>query len=215
MEYFSRGIALILLFLLTPLIILISVFCYFFQGRPLFFRQIRIGYKYKPFNIIKFKTMIENSGSEITSFGDKRITKFGRILRATKFDEIPQLINIIKGEMRFIGPRPEVETYFNKDTFSFLKNIKPGISDISSILLRNEDKILSSIGGVNPYDKLLPIKLILADYYSRNKSFIFDLKLVFITIISIFFPKISNYFLYNIIQKDELEEVMKFIRMHI
>ena len=99
--------------------------------------------------------------------------------------------------------------------FSFLKKIKPGISDFSSILLRNEDKILASIGGINPYNKLLPIKLTLADYYSRHKSFILDLKLVFITIVSIFFPKISNNILYNIIKKDELEEVIKFIRMHI
>ena len=86
MEYFSRGIALILLFLLTPLIILISVLCYFFQGRPLFFQQIRIGYKYKPFNIIKFKTMIENSGSEITSYGDKRI---GIKIQNSITDKIP------------------------------------------------------------------------------------------------------------------------------
>ena len=75
-----------------------------------------------------------------------------------KLDEIPQLINIIKGEMRFIGYKPEVKDYFNRQEFRFLKNVKPGISDFASIILRNESKILDQIGGEEPYEKLLPIK---------------------------------------------------------
>ena len=132
--------------------------------------------------------MIKNSGNLVTKHYDKRVTRFGRILRKTKIDELPQLLNIIKGEMRFIGPRPEVPEYFDKTTFHFLKKIKPGISDYSSILLRDESKILDKIGGVNPYATLLPIKLELAEYYSKKKSFLLDLKLVFITIIAILFP---------------------------
>ena len=88
--------------------------------------------------------------------------------------------------MRFIGPRPEVKQYFSKKNFKFLNNVKPGISDFASIILRNESLILEKIGGENPYEQLLPIKLELADYYSKNKSFWLDLKLVVITTISIF-----------------------------
>ena len=103
--------------------------------------------------------MVNNSGDFITKSNDNRVTFLGRLLRKTKIDEIPQLLNIIRGEMRFIGPRPEVEEYFKKQKFQFLKNIKPGISDYSSIIFRNEAEILNNIGGNDPYRKLLPIKL--------------------------------------------------------
>lgn len=127
-----------------------------------------------------------NDGDLITNFDDSRITAFGKILRSTKLDEIPQLVNIIKGDMRFIGPRPEVPKYFERNTFKFLEKIKPGLSDYSSILFRNESLILKKIKGKEPYLKLLKIKLDLADYYSRRKTFFLDLKLVLITILAIF-----------------------------
>tara|TARA_Y100001958_G_C20948298_1_gene351930 strand:+ start:110 stop:595 length:486 start_codon:yes stop_codon:yes gene_type:complete len=136
-----------------------------------------------------------NSGSIITSPNDSRITKLGKILRKTKIDEVPQLYNIIKGEMRFIGPRPEVRQYFSKKDFQFLKVVKPGISDFASIILRNESSILKKIGGNDPYEKLLPIKLELANYYSKNKSFWLDFQLVIITTISILLPKFAIKFL--------------------
>ena len=135
--------------------------------------------------------MILNHGSKITESNDSRITFLGRFLRYAKIDEIPQLINILKGEMRFIGPRPEVHDYFDKKTFKFLSLVKPGISDFCSIILRNETKILKSLKIDNAYEKLLPIKLELANYYAENKSFVLDLKLVIITIISLIFPKFA------------------------
>ena len=97
--------------------------------------------------------------------------------------------------MRFIGPRPEVFEYFDKNKFLFLKRIKPGISDYASIIFRNESEILREIGGSNPYKKLLPIKLKLAEYYSNKKCFILDLKLVSITFISIVLPEIASKYL--------------------
>ena len=136
--------------------------------------------------------MVHNSGVIITEPNDLRITKFGRFLRKTKIDEIPQLFNILKGDMRFIGPRPEVLNYFDKSSFQFLENVKPGMSDYSSILFRDEEKILERIGGNKPYLKLLPLKLELAEYYSSKKNIFLDFKLVIITIISIFFPKYSS-----------------------
>ena len=191
LEFFSRTVALFLLLILSPIFVFVIFCCITFQGFPIFFKQKRVGFKYKKFEIYKFRSMINNSGNLITIIGDNRITKLGKLLRYTKIDEFPQLINIIKGEMRFIGPRPEVEDYFSKQNFKFLKIVKPGISDFSSIILRNESKILENIGGNNSYEKLLPVKLELANYYAKNKSFFLDLQLVFITIISILHPKFA------------------------
>ena len=215
MEVFSRIIALVAIVVLSPLLLFISILSTILQGFPVFYTQERVGYNFITFNIIKFRTMVKNSGALITDINDSRITYFGGILRKLKIDELPQLFNIIKGDMRFIGPRPEVLTYFDEQTFCFLKNIKPGISDFCSILLRNEDKILLKIGGANPYRELLPIKIKLATYYSENKSFSLDLKLVVITIISILFPKLSIKILYRILNKDDLNDVMIFLRSYV
>ena len=194
MEFISRFFALLFLIVLLPIITLISLLSLIFQGQPVFFKQERVGYKYKTFNIYKFRSMEKNSGDLITQAKDSRVTTFGKILRKTKTDEIPQIINILKGEMRFVGPRPEVPEFVERNNFKFLQKIKPGISDFSSIIFRDETKILKRIGGDNPYAKLLPIKLQLADYYSRKKSFLLDLRLVIITIISIIFPEFASRF---------------------
>ena len=164
---------------------------YSFSRISIFFNQKRVGYNFKTFNIYKFRTMVNNTGQLITEPNDNRITLFGKFLRFTKIDEIPQLINIVKGDMRFIGPRPEVVYYTTEKDFSFLNKVKPGISDFASIILRNETKIIKKIGGDDPYNKLLPIKLELASYYAKNKSFWLDLKLVIITAISILFPNFA------------------------
>ena len=192
MEILSRFIAFSILILLSPILLIISLISLCFQGLPIFYTQKRVGYKFKNFNIYKFRTMVKNSGDLITKSNDSRVTILGRILRKTKVDEIPQLINIIKGEMRFIGPRPEVLEYFEKQKFHFLKIIKPGISDYASIIFRDETKILKKIGGDNPYKKLLPIKLELAEYYSKKKCFTLDFKLVMITLIAIILPDLSS-----------------------
>ena len=186
MNLFSRFVALFLFLVFLPVYIFVSLLCLIFNGNPIFFKQERVGHNFKIFHIFKFRTMDINDGDLITNFDDSRITAFGKILRSTKLDEIPQLVNIIKGDMRFIGPRPEVPKYFEKNTFKFLEKIKPGLSDYSSILFRNESLILKKIKGKEPYLKLLKIKLDLADYYSRRKTFFLDLKLVLITILAIF-----------------------------
>jgi len=211
MEIISRLIALIILFTLLPLILLIALLSLIFQGLPIIYKQKRIGYNYSEFNIYKFRTMMINDGGMVTEYNDARVTFFGLILRKTKMDEIPQLINIIKGDMRFIGPRPEVPEYFNKHSFWFLQNIKPGISDYASILLRDENKILKKIGGDHPYIDLLPIKLELAEYYSKNKSFLLDLKLVIITFIAIVLPKLSSKILINSILNKKLPKTNKLL----
>tara|TARA_Y100001968_G_scaffold316472_1_gene344345 strand:- start:237 stop:719 length:483 start_codon:yes stop_codon:yes gene_type:complete len=155
--------------------------------------------------------MVINSGQIITSHQDNRITLLGRVLRKLKIDEIPQLINIIKGEMRFIGPRPEVPDFFDEFEFNFLMEIKPGLSDYSSILFRNESRILKKIGGENPYSILLPIKIELAKYYARNKRFLLDLKLVVVTLISIVLPNLSWRILTIIFEDEYLPKTKNFL----
>jgi len=210
-EIISRISALILIIFFIPVFLTLSILSLFFQGFPVFFKQDRVGKDFEIFQIVKFRTMVLNRGEAITLSNDSRVTKWGLMLRKLKLDELPQLLNIIKGDMRFIGPRPEVLKYFNKNNFNFLKNVKPGISDFSSIILRNENEILESIGGDRPYEKLLPIKIKLANYYSNRKSFSLDFKLVLITIISIFLPDYASRLLINselrLIVKD-LEDII-------
>jgi lipopolysaccharide/colanic/teichoic acid biosynthesis glycosyltransferase len=215
MGIFSRLAASMILIILLPIILIISLICFLFQGPPVFYRQSRIGYKFKRFKIYKFRTMVKNTGDLITTSNDNRITFIGNVLRKAKIDEIPQLLNIIKGEMRFIGPRPEVQEYIKKENFQFLNIIKPGLSDYSSIIFRDESKILKNIGGSHPYRKLLPIKLELAEYYSKKKCFILDLKLVLTTLLALIFPGISmRVFIFPNILKD-LPNVKQFLDNHL
>ena len=138
MKYF---IDVVLLFFALPLFLffypIISLLIFIFDGTPILYSQLRVGLYGNEFKLYKFRTMIINRGSVITNFEDKRITKVGKVIRKLKIDELPQLFNIIKGEMRFIGPRPEVPEYINQKDFNFLKMIKPGMSDYASILFRN------------------------------------------------------------------------------
>ena len=190
MELFSKIVAAIMLIILSPLLLLISAGSLFFQRFPILFKQERVGYKFQTFFLYKFRTMkINNVNQLVTEAGDKRITQWGKILRILKFDELPQLWNIVRGDMRFIGPRPEVQEYVKGNDFSFLEKIKPGLTDFSSILLRNETNILLRAGGVDKYTKLLEVKVKLGSLYAEQKNFWLDMKLVLLTLVSIILPK--------------------------
>ena len=210
MEIFSRALALLLSILFLPIIIIISFFSMVFHGFPIIYQQDRYGYKFKVFKLYKFRTMVENSGKKITEIDDSRVTSFGKLLRISKLDELPQMYNIIKGDMRFIGPRPEVKEYFEKDNFDFLKMIKPGLSCFSSILFRNESKFLEMIDLKDPYPKILVVKLELARFYAKQKCFALDLKLVFYTILSILNSKQSSDFVIKDLPLDMLPETRRF-----
>ena len=119
MEIFSRLIALILIIILSPLFLIILLTSFIFQGSPIIFKQIRVGKNFKHFNILKFRTL-KNIQTEPNLFSKKtnlKTSKWGIFLRKAKLDELPQLFNIIKGDMRFIGPRPEIPQYVNPETF--------------------------------------------------------------------------------------------------
>ena len=178
MEFISRTIAFILGLTLSPLLVIISICSLLIQGRPIIFRQRRVGKDFKEFVIYKFRSIKSNMDKQnlFDSGNPLETTKWGSFLRKTKLDELPQLLNVLKGDMRFIGPRPEVPEYVTKKKFSFLNKIKPGLSGYSSIIFRNESEIWSMIDSKDPYNDILSIKVGLDNYYIQQKGFIQDLK---------------------------------------
>ena len=152
----------------------------------------------------------------ITEIRDRRITFWGTILRELKLDELPQLWNIVKGDMRFIGPRPEVQEFISSNDFSFLTKIKPGLTDFSSILFRNESEILSHSGGIEKYPKLLELKVELGHLYAKHKNFLLDIKLVLLTLVAIFFPNTAvilvKYFFIEQYKPDLMPAISEWIK---
>jgi lipopolysaccharide/colanic/teichoic acid biosynthesis glycosyltransferase len=161
------------------------------EGSP-FFIQERIGRGMKPFRLIKFRSMrIKTvSGNQFEPGHICRITRFGKILRKTKIDELPELINIFKGDMSIVGPRPEVSQYVQIYPYDFreILKVRPGLSDYASIKYRNEEEILAYQSDPDEYYRrvILPDKLNLAKYYIKNISFQTDRHIIITTIRSIF-----------------------------
>ena len=190
---FGRAFAVILLIVSVPIFMLISISILIFSGRPIFFKHYRCGYKFKEFEIIKFRTMDPNNGPEITKYNDNRITRIGKILRKFKLDELSQILNIIRGDMVFIGPRPEIVRLVKKypESFSYLEVMKPGISDINSIIFKDEAKIFKNI-DINKYeDEILPLKNHLALITSVNPKVLQKSILIFLSILAIIHHKLS------------------------
>lgn len=183
------------LIILLPLFIIAAIVIKIDSPGPVFFRQKRIGMNFRPFLVYKFRTMVHDASKkvlQITAGGDKRITRVGRILRNTKIDELPQLINVLKGDMSFVGPRPEMEKYVEiyKYDYKVVLSVRPGITDISSIYFRNEESVLKNKDDPEKYyiEVLLPEKLKLAKEYIKKASFLYDLKLIIITFCKVLCP---------------------------
>ncbi len=180
------------LILLTPLFVVISIWIKKDSPGPVFFKGERIGRYGRPFNIWKFRSMDQVAGSTaagLTVAGDPRITRAGHYLRRTKLDELPQLVNVLRGEMSLVGPRPEIRKYVDMfpDDFDRILAVKPGITDLASIRFRNESELLAlHDGSEDEYVKrILPEKIRLAHEYIRSRSLIKDLKIIFKTLLLI------------------------------
>ncbi len=161
---------------------------------PVFFLQKRVGKNGILFNLIKFRTMELADGKSNGSFdaGDSsRVTSVGKFLRRTKIDELPQLFNVILGDMSIVGPRPEVKiwTEVYPEKWAIVHQVRPGITDEASITFRNEEEILKN--ALNPQDvyknQILPQKLSLYIHYVHNQSFINDCKIIIRTIWHVIF----------------------------
>ena len=164
------------------------------DGPPVFFTQTRVGRKGKPFRIWKFRTMRSGShGSKITAAGDDRITRAGAILRKYKLDELPQLLNVFKGDMSLVGPRPEVPEHVRVEAAEWqtVLHVRPGITDLATLVYRDEELILGASGDPDKFyrESVLPAKLLLNIAYLISRSFLLDLKLIFLTIRSSLFAE--------------------------
>ena len=186
---FDFSLSLVGLMILSPLLSLISLLIKLESQGPVFYRGKRIGRYKKPFRIYKFRTMVvgaDKIGGPSTADDDPRITKTGKFLRKFKLDELPQLINVLKGEMSFVGPRPEVQHYvdmFNEEEKTIL-NVLPGITDWASLWNPDEGAILK--GSKDPekayLEKIRPHKLKLQLKYVKKNSFCLDLKIILLTL---------------------------------
>ncbi len=178
--------------LLLPLFAVAAILIKIDSRGPVFFMHERIGKNFRAFRICKFRTMTAdagNKGPQITVGGDKRVTGIGKILRKYKIDELPQLINVMKGEMSFVGPRPEVRKYVDlfKSDYEKLLTIRPGITDPASMKYSKEEIVLSLSNNweVDYIKRILPEKIKLSSHYVDNHNILVDLNLILRTVFKI------------------------------
>lgn len=188
------GLALIIL---SPILLIAIIILLFTGEHKVFYYQKRVGYKNKIFYICKFATMAKDSPNigtgHFTLRNDPRVMPFGKILRITKINELPQIINVFKGDMSIVGPRPLMEAGFKlypEEIQNKIYNAKPGITGIGSLIFRDEEKLISSAKDpVAMYTKNASYKGALEIWYQKNASLRTDFMIIFLTAWSILFPK--------------------------
>ena len=186
---FDIFISFITLVLSTPLFILIGLLIKVDSKGPIFFIQNRKGLNGNDFKIFKFRTMYQRSEiqGKLTVGSDPRITNFGKLLRRSKIDELPQLLNVLIGDMSLVGPRPEVEEFFNyypEDIQKVILSVRPGITDNASVELINEAELLSQyVDSQKAYiEEILPRKQELYIKYIKERNFCGDLVIIFVSL---------------------------------
>jgi lipopolysaccharide/colanic/teichoic acid biosynthesis glycosyltransferase len=208
----EAAIALAGLVIVAPLIALTAIVIAVTSPGPVVFRQQRMGRKGQPFTMYKLRTMrMANSGPQVTAGDDIRITPVGKFLRKTKLDELPELWNILKGDMSLIGPRPEVPRYVDLDDpmWRLVLEARPGITDPMTLRLRNEEALLVEVVGDRErfyLETLQPFKLEGYLDYLQRRSWRSDLKVLWQTIVAVVFP--------NKTSLPTLEEVQSYTIRH-
>ncbi len=182
------------LIILSPLFLISIILVKIFSPGPAFYKSKRIGKKGKEFNMLKFRTMVvgaDKIGGPSTAADDERLTKIGWFLKKFQLDELPQLFNVLKGDMSLVGPRPEVPFYVNmmtEEDKNIILSIRPGITDLASLWNFHEGEILK--GSLDPektyQEKIRPKKLELQKKYVRESSLLLDIKIICKTILKIF-----------------------------
>jgi lipopolysaccharide/colanic/teichoic acid biosynthesis glycosyltransferase len=198
-RFFDIVASLIAIVILSPLLIPIIIALRLTGEGYIFYYQKRIGYRNKYFNIIKFATMLKNSPNMgtgvITLRNDPRVLPMGGFLRKTKINELPQVFNVLLGDMSIVGPRPLVDKTFNaypEDIRYKVYHCKPGITGIGSVIFRDEEQLMSStkLPPAEFYEKqIAPYKGELELWYQKNQSFWVDLMIIFLTVWVVIFPK--------------------------
>lgn len=189
---FDLLVSSVALVFVLPLLLLLAAAIKKEDGGPAFYKGVRIGKEGRPFNMYKLRTMVVNAekmGASSTPEDDARVTDVGRFLRRYKLDELPQLINVLKGEMSLVGPRPQVPwaVRLYSEEEKRLLTVRPGITDYASIRFRDEGRILK--GSPDPdrdyREKVAPEKIRLGLEYITHASFATDLKLIFATLVNV------------------------------
>ena len=183
----------LLLLLLTPLLIAVAMVVKLTSRGPAIFKHERVGRGFRPFFVYKFRSMSRDApqkGGPITFGDDPRITRIGRLLRKSKVDELPQLLNVLRGDMSLVGPRPEVRRYVEMfaDDYAEILLVRPGITDLASIKYRDEQTILGQAADpeFEYARRVLPEKIRLAHEYVRRQSLWLDIAIIFGTAIRLF-----------------------------
>ena len=198
-------LSLLALLVLLPLFIPIVVILLLTGEHKVFYLQTRVGYKNKDFKIIKFATMLSNSANmgsgSLTLKNDPRVLPFGSFLRKTKINELPQILNIIIGDLSIVGPRPQMQVDFEKysdDVQGKIYNVRPGLTGIGSIIFRDEESLISlAAENENPHDfykrVIAPYKGELEIWYHSHRSLFLDFQLIFMTAWAIIAPDTRLY----------------------
>ncbi len=176
------------LMILAPLLALVAVLVKLTSPGPVFYMAVRTGMCGVPFRMFKFRTMVQNAdsiGGPSTGAGDPRVTPLGEWLRKHKVDELPQLINVVKGDMSLVGPRPEVVQYTQLYTGEelLILTVRPGITDYASIAFSRMDKVLGNEDPDRVYEEqVMPQKNALRIKYAKERNLLVDFKLLFLTL---------------------------------
>ena len=198
-------LSILALLVLLPLFIPIVVILLLTGEHKVFYLQTRVGYKNKDFKIIKFATMLSNSANmgsgSLTLKNDPRVLPFGSFLRKTKINELPQILNIIIGDLSIVGPRPQMQVDFEKysdDVQGKIYNVRPGLTGIGSIIFRDEESLISlAAENENPHDfykrVIAPYKGELEIWYHSHRSVFLDFQLIFMTAWAIVAPETRLY----------------------
>jgi lipopolysaccharide/colanic/teichoic acid biosynthesis glycosyltransferase len=184
------------LLLLSPLFLIVALLIKLTSRGPVFFSQVRVGRGFRPFGILKFRTMVTGPAAQalqITPSNDPRVTGVGKWLRRLKIDELPQLVNILKGEMSFVGPRPEVPGYVEKfrEDYKELLKVRPGLTDLASLKYRDEGRLLKESPDPDKayVEVILPDKIRLAKIYLARSSAGLDLAILVHTLVGVGCPR--------------------------
>ena len=198
-------LSLLALLILLPLLAPIALLLFLTGEHKVFYLQNRVGYKNQNFKILKFATMLSNSSNmgsgSLTLKNDPRVLPFGKFLRKTKINELPQILNIIIGDLSIVGPRPQMDIDFKKysnEVQQKIYDVRPGLTGIGSVIFRDEETMISTAAeNEDPHEfykrVIAPYKGALEMWYQENKSFTLDLKLIFITAWVIIFPESKIY----------------------
>ena len=190
-KVFDIIISVVALLVLSPIFVIVSLIIKISSPGGVFYKGVRAGKNNVVFEIYKFRTMVQDAeimGGYSTSINDFRLTKIGRFLRKYKIDELPQLINVIKGEMSLVGPRPQVLYYTNqyKGELKSILSVKPGITDLASLYFLDMDKVLGNGSVDKKYEtEIEPVKNLLRVRYVNEQSFLLDMRILIETVFSL------------------------------